>query len=128
MSAMKKKQVWVPQEITEEFLAFPASVEALMPDRQDIPEEFSFQGVMNGGGTKWNKIVSEWFFKGLPKDTEFKPKDGIDAAMAIRHIGAIMHSFIPKHQHKEEACAYLLSLWFEDIVLPAPHRAQDAEF
>jgi len=43
------------------------------------------------------------------------PNDGIDQNKALRHIKAILGSFEPKHEHKEAAAAYLLSLWFKSV-------------
>jgi hypothetical protein len=81
-----------------------------MPSGDDIPAEFhEFRG------TKWNKLFSEWFFNGLPADAEFVPNKGIDSERAFNHIATIMSSWTPKHEHKEAACAYLMSLWFKDV-------------
>ena len=49
------------------------------------------------------------------KDLKFIPKEGIDPVMAWRHVRCVMGSFEPQHRHKVAACAYLMSLWFEDI-------------
>lgn len=99
-----------PQVISDVELAFPAKVKHLMPDMKDIPEEFK---QFCGRGTKWNQLFSDWFYSGLSK-LDLVPKDGIDKNLALRHIRAVMGSFEPKHEHKEAAVAYLLSLWFTD--------------
>ncbi len=96
-----------PTPVDDITLAFPASVSALMPPMEDIPEEFMR---MHG---KWNELTTCWFFRGV-KDLELKPKEGIDQDVALRHIRAILGSYEPKHAHKEAAVAYLLSLWFDD--------------
>lgn len=98
----------LPQDVEDLDLAFPASVGHLMPAQDSIPAEF------HNGHTKWNRIVSDWFFSGL-KDAQFIVQEGIDADRALRHIRVIMGSFEPKHEHKESAVAYLLSLWFKDV-------------
>jgi hypothetical protein len=100
------------QEIDDVFLAFPANVSHLMPRYEDIPEEFK------SSSNKWCGIASRWFFKGLPKTTVFKPKEGVDTNKALRHLGAIQGSFEPKHEHKEAAVAYLMSQWFDNIEVP----------
>ena len=81
-----------------------------MPSGDDIPAEFK---TYNHRG--WNGVVSTWFYKGLPEDVKFFPKKGIDTQKALNHVGTIMRSWTPKHEHKEAACAYLLSLWFKDV-------------
>lgn len=101
----------MPQEIEQIEAVFPGSVKHLMPPYEDIPDEFKDWNSKN----KWNDAVSTWFFKGLPKGTTITPKEGIDPAKAMKHLATIMRSFEPKHEHKEAAVAYLMSLWFEDI-------------
>ncbi|WP_348269717.1 hypothetical protein P8936_16340 [Edaphobacter paludis] len=85
----------------------PRNLFAIMPKMDDIPQEFQRRS------TQWNKLVSAWFFCGL-KSLELTPKEGVDKSAALRHVKAIMASFEPKHEHKEAACAYLLSQWFTD--------------
>lgn len=106
------KPPYIPQEIPDVMLAFPASVEKeLMPEYKEIPEEFRDLNRK----TPWNDLFSKWFFEGLESDEIFIPKEGIDKMSALRHINAIMRSFQPKHEHKEAAVAYLLSLWFQPL-------------
>lgn len=107
-----------PQEISDIDLAFPATVSHLMPPMKEIPTEFK---ELNRS-EKWQKLVSEWFFGGV-KLGKITPKSGIDPTKALRHIRAIMGSFEPSHEHKEAACAYLLSVWFDDIeYTPNPRK------
>lgn len=103
------KHAVLPQSIDDATFAFPASVEHLMPKYAEIPKEFK-----QWQGTKWNQFFDDAFFSGV-KNVSFKPKPGIDAKAAWRHVQTIMRSFEPKHEHKTAACAYLLSLWFDDI-------------
>ena len=60
------------------------------------------------------RLAKDWFFRGA-KLGKLTPKNGIDAQAAIRHVRYCMGSWEPKHEHKEAGCAYLLSLWFDDI-------------
>lgn len=105
------------QEISAPMLAFPASVKHLMPKYKDIPDEFKDWNNRN----KWSKLVTTWFFRGL-KSAKWTPKPGVDTNKALRHVGAIMGSFEPKHEHKEAACAFLLSEWFEDVQYEAADK------
>jgi hypothetical protein len=86
------------------------NITELMPMYGDIPEEFKNWN----NKTKWNKVVSDWFFRGL-KNEVWQPKDGIEIQAALRHLRAILSSYEPKHEHKEAAVAYLMSLWFNDV-------------
>lgn len=104
-------------ELTDADVVFPADVLKIMPKYEDIPKEF--RNLNNH--TKWNKLVSDWFFLGLKK-LEIKPKEGVDQKKAMRHLGAIMRSFQPKHEHKEAAVAFLMSEWFEDATWKANSR------
>lgn len=95
-----------PQELDAVTCAFPANALEFMPAMADIPEEFENERM-------WERFVTEWFYFGL-KNLKVEPKEGIDKNIALRHIGAILGSFAPKHEHKEAAAAYLCSLWFKD--------------
>jgi hypothetical protein len=91
-----------------DFSGIFASVLTIMPRYEDIPADFrQFHN-------KWVRFFSDMFYVGI-KIKQLKPKDGIDAAKALRHLRTIAVSFEPKHEHKEAAVAYLASQWFDDI-------------
>lgn len=91
-------------EITDIDLAFPASVRHLMPDYDEIPDEYKKD-------SHWAvKFQRSWFFNGI-KSYSFSWKDDIDGKTAMRHLSCIQGSFEPKHEHKEAAVAYLLDQW-----------------
>lgn len=87
-----------------------------MPQRSEIPEEF-----WRHRGTPFNEAVSAWFFSGAQGvgrtvtagGKRFTAKEGVDAGKALAAIRSILCSFEPKHEHKEAACAFLLSEWFD---------------
>lgn len=96
----------LPKTIPDVDLAFPSSVDTLLPKWDEIPKEFkSFHG-------EWVELVEKWFFYGL-EGCEFVVKDGISEEVALRHLSAIMRSFEPKHEHKIAGVAYLMSQWCE---------------
>lgn len=101
-----------PQVVQDADLTFGGDIEKLMVPMEEIPKEFK------SAHNKWVKIFSTWFFTGIP-GAVFAPADGIDSALALRHIKAIMHSWGPSHEHKTACVAYLMSLWFKDVVIPA---------
>lgn len=102
----------MPREVTDVNMAFgPALFSDLAPAMEDIPEEFKYDR-----NNKWNEFLRSWFLSGFPTDPVLLKKEGVDANLAYRHIHTMLKSYQPKHQHKMAACAYLLSLWFEDIV------------
>lgn len=86
-------------------LAFGGDMRKLLPSREEIPESFW------RGNTPQNKIVQNWFFRGL-KNLDVEPAEGVDIVAALRHLWAIMASSEPKHEHKEAAVAWLISQWF----------------
>lgn len=96
-----------PQEVNGVNLAFGGDMKKLLPPMHEIPEEFQRLR------TDWNELISKWFFRGL-KSFDCVPKEGIDRGTALKHIGAILRSWEPSHEHKEAGCAYLLSLWFDE--------------
>jgi len=99
---------YLPIAVSQVDLAFPANVSHLMPAYEDIPKEF--KSLYN----PWVKIFSDFFYSGA-KNIQWNPKEGIDKLTAANHIRCIMGSFEPQHEHKEAACAYLMSLWFDSI-------------
>ena len=76
----------------------------LMPKYKDIPEEFNYD--MN----PYVKFQSDWFFDGLKYEDMPTARKGINLTDAIRHLSVIQKSFVPKHEHKKAAVAYLASL------------------
>jgi hypothetical protein len=97
-----------PITVADVDIAFGGNIWKLMPAMAKIPSEF------HHGSNKWNKFMSDWFYRGL-KNLNVTPKKGIDEKAALRHLAAILKSWEPKHEHKEAAVAYLASLWFEDV-------------
>lgn len=100
-----------PSEVTALELSFGYNNPKLMPTMEIVPKEFQ------DGHTKWNDIFSQLFFKG-GAGYVLTEKPGIDKVKAITHLVALMRSWEPKHEHKEAACAWVMSLWFESIEKP----------
>lgn len=86
------------------------NIESAMPKYNDIPEEFKNWNNKN----KWSQFFSDLFFSGVVIE-KLTAKKGIDAEIAFNHIQVIARSWDCKHEHKEAACAYLLSKWFDDV-------------
>ena len=102
-----------PKDVNDVMEAFPSRVVGeYLPEWKDIPKEFQ------GRSTKWNTLGARWFFEGLPEGTEFVPKEGIVVEKALRHLKVCLGSFEPGHEHKDAGVAYLMSLWFEDVIVP----------
>jgi hypothetical protein len=99
-------------EITQVDVIFPARVSHLMPAWSDIPEDYK-----NGRKPSCD-IFSRWFFSGLPKGTQFIPREGVDVTKALAHLKCILGSFEPKHEHKEASVAFLLDEWFSEVKIP----------
>jgi hypothetical protein len=116
----------VPENLTRVDMAFGNI--AHMPKYETIPAEFK-----RHRGNAYCDAVSDWFFRGAkfaPNGIEiggtvFEAKQGVNANKALAAIRAVLGSFEPKHEHKEAACAYMLSEWF-DIAQStgAPHVAR----
>jgi hypothetical protein len=103
---------YTPVTITPLDMAFGGRAMEILPPYAKIPDEFK-----RSRGTRWNKIVSKWFFSGIG-GAKFQAKAGIDEKMALANLGCVLGSFEPKHEHKEAGAAYLMSLWFDSVELP----------
>ena len=112
MPRKKKAEQWSPDvipEITDVELAFPAGAMRWMPPEDEIPEKFKDHH------DPWHRIALGWMFNGLPENVEFYPKKGVDAAKAFRVLQATLGSYMPRHEHKMAAVAYMMSCWFTEI-------------
>lgn len=96
-----------PQKVSAIDIAFGGRMEELLPDYQEIPEDFK-----SSYKSPWVKWQQEWFFSGLKKLPV--RKDGIDGEDAMNHLATIQRSFTSKHEHKQAAVAWLASLWFKE--------------
>jgi hypothetical protein len=90
-----------PKKIDDAAATF-GGLDGLMPSRGEIPDHIE---------ERWIDWQGDWFFYGLTCYPV--PKHGIDRGVAMRHLSAIQGSWIPKHEHKRDAVAYLASLWFD---------------
>lgn len=87
-----------------------------MPKYETLPDDFK-----RHNGNDYCRAVSKWFFSGASgtsdafviADMKFTPKAGVDGRKALAAIRAVLGSFEPKHEHKEAACAFMLSEWFD---------------
>lgn len=103
------KAPFEPQETDAALRTFPADVTHLMPAPSAIPSRFQ------RSNNPWRKFQHQWFFNGLPGNAAFHAKDGIDGEKAYHHLDCIQRSYLPSHQDKERAVAFLASLWFEKV-------------
>lgn len=107
-----------PREVSGIQCAFPASLADLLPAWEELPEPVR-QGWHR---SPWSKQAETWFYWGADlKKSTVKPREGIDVAVAFRHLGVCLGSFEPKHEHKIAGVGYLMSLWFEELDL-APRK------
>lgn len=124
MSDEAVKTDWTAPVVLDDLtLAFPANALDLMPTREEC--KTGLAELSDRNRRKWMGFVSDWFFKGLPAEVSFKARRGIDAETAYRHLSAILGSFAPKHEHKEEAVAWLASRWLRTV--PRGEAARDAD-
>jgi len=103
------------KEVCISDIAFPRDVIGrLLPRQEDIPKVFK-DGFATSS-TKWHQAAEAWFYCGA-KDFKFIVKDGIDLKKAQAHLSACLRSLEPEHEHRIAGVAYLMSLWFERIVI-----------
>lgn len=103
-----------PQKVTDLQIVFPAGLGTLMPKWEDIPEEFKD----SYGPNPWVRLAAKWFYEGV--DGYFVANKNIDISDATRHLKVLQASREFKHEHKEAAVAYLMSLWFEKFIEKKP--------
>ena len=98
----------MPKAVDDVLLAFPARViGVLIPPWDEIPEKF------RNFSSGYEELASHGCFYAV----EFRQEvlaDGIKAELAIRHLTAVARSFEPKHEHKQAAIAFLISLWLKE--------------
>ena len=101
-----------PKDVSEAHLVFGGNVTGeFLPERSEIPREFF------DSHNKWASFVSNMFFRGWDgADPVLIRKPDVDADVAFRHIRTVVGSWEPKHENKIAGAAYLLSLWFADVV------------
>jgi hypothetical protein len=99
---------FVPVDVTDLDIAFGGRAMELLPDVKDIPEEYW------DDNNKWCRLINRLFY-GPVEGVEIASREGIDVHKAGRHIMAILRSFAPEHEHKIAGCAYLASMFFEDV-------------
>lgn len=96
-----------PRPVSDVTLAFPARViGSYMPTWEELPEQFQQRA------SGYESLASHVCFYAV----ELRPEtliEGIDANAASRHLCTVSRSFEPKHEHKEAALAFLLSLWLK---------------
>ena len=96
-----------PVVVDQATFVYPANVVPLMPDPQATPE----------ANRIWFALVRRWFSEGLPEDVQFYLRPGIDGETAYRHLCCVLGSYQHPHGEKERAAAFLMSCWFEKVVI-----------
>lgn len=97
-----------PQPVDRLTMAFGAGkrFKELLPPMSDIPTDYPNR-------QKWERLMADWFYSGI-NASGLIPKEGVDKGQALAHLGTILGSWDPKHEHKEAAVAWLASLWFDE--------------
>lgn len=91
-----------PKKVDDVFLAFPANVSDMLHQPTDPKATHSY----------WDRFAARWFYEGADTGS-LVAKPGVDKTDALRHLQACLRSYEPKHEHKMEGVAYMMSLWFE---------------
>ena len=97
-----------PRPVSDVDFAFPATVIGrYIPDWGQLPKPF--QQFTSG----YEKLAYHACFHSV----ELRPEaliERIEADMASRQLSAVARSFEPRHEHKQAALAFLLSLWLRE--------------
>ncbi len=83
-----------------------------VPPYKDIPPEFRHPT----RPSHWVPFVERLFFEG-GSFKHLKERPDVERAAAIGHIATVLRTINPNfgHEHKIAGCAYLCSLWFEEV-------------
>ena len=87
-------------------------VDAAFPDGRHTPAWESIPKCFKDGKTKYNEMFAKAFYYGL-NTNELKTKPGVDKAKNLKFYRHCAGTFSTKHEHKEAACAWILSETFE---------------
>lgn len=83
-----------------------------IPPRDSIPMQFFSDH--DPVAAKWRAFAREWFYEGLKRGRIIVNPE-FNFADALFHLGVIQQSFLPSHEHKQAAVAWLASKWFCDF-------------
>jgi hypothetical protein len=104
-------KLWTPDpDITDDDLVFCSRIKSITPQLHDIPAEFFLEEDLPE-----HQFFNMWR-EGNIQELSGKPVEGVDAEQAMKHLGLIMASPIIQPFHKRAAAAYLVALWFEDLI------------
>jgi hypothetical protein len=111
--ALQPKRDWSkPVPVSDVELAFPANVIGkLLPPVEDIPKEFFERN-------QWTSLAQSLFSGTVHRDLTIWWRSDLDFNEAMRHVGAVLKSFEPKHEHKIAGAGYLLSLFSLSMRMP----------
>jgi len=107
---MKEPFLPVPMSKVDQAFGAADKITNCLPPVEAIPDEFD-----GYPQNKWTSAVDRIFGKGSA-GIELQPRVGIDPEIAYTHIHTVLGSYAPKHEYKIAALAYLMSLWFEDVM------------
>jgi len=90
---------------------FPANLGDLLPPLDLIPEVFQKRRAGHVSA-----YASAMALGRIDESLALIKRDDVDPEVAWTHLSTIAGSFEPRHEHKEAALAWLLSLWFREVV------------
>ena len=105
-----------PKKVDDVSMAFPANALEYMPPMDKMPPPFRDDHDSHPAMVLVRRLN---FGPPIPANVEFHAVEGISAEMAFRQIRMIGGSFAPKHEHKEAAMAYFISIWFTKVIVPS---------
>lgn len=98
---------YLPVEVDDVLLAFPATIEHLLPQRGTFEQHIDH---------RWTLFVQSWFYNGLTSRAIFHVADDIDGERAFRHLRCVLGTFEIKHEYKIDAAAFLAGRWIRAVI------------
>ena len=80
--------------------------EPCVPDMAEIPQHYENRDY-------WLEFQRTWFEDGIEQIAQISTYAHVDEALAIAHLSAIQSCFAISQEHKEQAVAWLASLWLQ---------------
>lgn len=95
---------YLPIDVEDVDLAFPSDGYTRLPD----------PAIFRTADPRFVDFVETWFYEGVKGLHEkIRPKEGIDATKAIRHMKSVLGTWDTKHEDKMNGVAFLMQTWFD---------------
>jgi len=106
-----------PKPVADTEKAFPTQrvIDRLMPVFGSVPPAFQHHRGDTEEARLWHTLADRMSANDIPATLALLPREGIDPELAWANLVAITQSWVPKHEHKIAAVAWLAHRWFIEV-------------